>query len=441
MPKYKLAQEGAPGEIVYQFIHDELNLDGNTLLNLASYVTTWMDPHAEKLIVETLNKNYVDQEEYPQTTEIHNRCVNILAHLLNAPCGEDSCGIGTGTVGSSEAIHLAGLALKWRWRKRREAKNKSSDKPNIVMSHTVQVCWEKFARYFDVEPRYVPVTKGNYILDVEKAVELVDENTIAVVGILGNTYTGQYEPIQELNAALTELNEKTGWEVPIHVDAASGGFVAPFTNPEFAWDFRLPLVKSINLSGHKYGLVYPGVGWVLWRSAEELPEDLIFHVNYLGSDQPTFNLNFSRGASHFLAQYYNFLHLGFDGYRRIMLALLDLTQYLTEKFEATGRFEILNKLDELPVIAISLKEGNNYTVFQVSDMLRSRGWTVPAYTMAPDAEDVSLLRIVIREGFNRDLADILLTDINWVCDQLEQGITIEPTEKSNHAHKIKGRVC
>jgi glutamate decarboxylase len=416
VPKYHLPERSMPGPAAYQIIHDELNLDGNPALNLASFVTTWMEPEARRLMNETVDKNYIDQDEYPQTTEIQNRCVNMLAHLLHAP--EEQSGVGTAAVGSSEAIHLAGLALKWNWRKRRRAQGKPADRPNLVMGHNVQVCWEKFARYFEVEPRYVPLTTERFVLGVPEALEMVDENTIAVVGILGSTYTGEYEPIEELDAALEKLNRKTGWDVPIHVDAASGGFVAPFTSPELAWDFRLPRVRSINVSGHKYGLVYPGVGWVIWRTEEDLPEELIFHVNYLGGDQPTFNLNFSRGASQIIAQYYNFLRLGREGYRRIMTGLDANARYLTEQLEATGKVTMLSKSGHLPVVAFALKDAGGVTVFDVSDKLRERGWIVPAYTMAPRAESIAVLRIVVREGFSRDMADMLLADIRRAAGAL-----------------------
>jgi len=416
VPKYRMPDRSMPGPVAYQIIHDELNLDGNPALNLASFVTTWMEPEARRLMIETVDKNYVDQDEYPQTTEIQNRCVNMLAHLLHAP--EEQTGVGTATVGSSEAIHLAGLALKWNWRKRRQALGKPADRPNLVMGHNVQVCWEKFARYFEVEPRYVPLTTERFVLGVPEALEMVDENTIAVVGILGSTYTGEYEPIEELGAALAKLNQKTGWDVPIHVDAASGGFVAPFTSPELAWDFRLPGVRSINVSGHKYGLVYPGVGWVVWRTEEDLPEELIFHVNYLGGDQPTFNLNFSRGANQIIAQYYNFLSLGREGYRRIMTALEANARYLTEQLLATGRVTMLSKPGHLPVVAFALKDAAGVTVFDVSERLRERGWIVPAYTMAPNAETIAVLRIVVREGFTRDMADMLLADIRRAAGML-----------------------
>ena len=430
IPKYFLPEESMPAEVAYQIIHDELNLDGNPALNVASFCTTWMESKANKLIMETLDKNYIDQDEYPVTTEIQNRCVNMLAHLFHSPKG--SAGVGTGTVGSSEAIHLAGLALKWKWRKAREAAGKPSDKPNIVMGHNVQVCWEKFARYFDVEPRYVPMTKERYVIDPEEAVSMVDENTIVVVGILGSTYTGEYEPIEQLNDALMDMNAKKGWDVGIHVDGASGGFVAPFLSPDLKWDFQLPLVKSINVSGHKYGLVYPGVGWVIWRDKAELPDELIFHVDYLGGDQPTFNLNFSRGASQILAQYYNFLSLGIDGYTRIMKALHRTANYLTDQLEAMNHFNILSDRNALPVVAFSLKDESKYTVFDISAKLRERGWIVPAYHMAPNAQEVSLLRIVVREGMSHDMADMMVEDIQRTIKHLEEDpprITREPVRK------------
>lgn len=436
VPKYSFPEKSANSDVTYELIRRELNLDGNPALNLASFVTTWMEPQIERLMSETLNKNYIDQDEYPQTTEIQNRCVNMLAHLFNAH--ERYRCVGTGTVGSSEAIHLAGLALKWNWRKRRRAAGKASDKPNIVMGENVQVCWEKFARYFEVEPRFVKLTQNRYVIGVPEAMELVDENTIAVVGILGSTYTGEYEPVEQLNNALMDVNDKTGWEVPIHVDAASGGFVAPFTSPELKWDFRLPLVKSINVSGHKYGLVYPGVGWVIWRDESELPEDLIFHVNYLGGDQPTFNLNFSRGANQIIAQYYNFVNLGRDGYKRVMNSLQERTHILTKRLEESGRFEIVSKLGHLPVVAFTLKDNSRYTVFDISDRLRERGWIVPAYTLAPDAENISVLRVVVREDFTEDMSDMLINDIERAVEYFEKAPS--PLLAKGHERKTRG-VC
>ena len=439
IPKYELPKQGMPAQVAYQLIHDELRLDGNAALNLASFVTTWMDEEARRLMIETVDKNYIDADEYPQATEIQNRCVNMLSRLFHAPEGE--AGMGTGTVGSSEAIHLAGLAFKWNWRKRRKAKGKPADRPNIVMGENVQVCWEKFARYFEVEPRLVPLTHTRLVMGVKEALEKVDENTIAVVGILGSTYTGEYEPIEELNKALVKLNAKTGWEVPIHVDAASGGFVAPFTSPRLKWDFRLPLVKSINVSGHKYGLVYPGVGWVIWRDQRELPDELVFHVNYLGGDQPTFNLNFSKGTSQIIGQYYNFLRLGQEGYRQVMVALQETAGCIADEIEGNKRFKVWSKRGHLPVIAFGLKDSSRFTVFDISDKLRERGWVVPAYTMAPDAQDIAVLRIVVREGLSRDMADLLLADLNHSVAYLEKrSASKSDAEKKKKKKKTQG-VC
>jgi len=434
-PKYEFPESGMPGWLVRQTISRELQLDGNPLLNLASFVTTYMDESADRLFAETLSKNYIDQDEYPQTQEIHNRCVNMLSRLFNAPEGETA--VGTGTVGSSEAIHLAGLAFKWKWRERRRAAGKPDDRPNLVVGANVQVCWEKFARYFDVELRCVPVTHERYVLGVPEALKLVDENTIAVAAILGSTYTGEYEPVKELNDALLKLNAETGWEVPIHVDGASGGFVAPFLTPELEWDFRLPLVKSINTSGHKFGLVYPGVGWVIWRDESELPEDLIFHVNYLGGDQPTFNLNFSKGASQILAQYFNFLHLGRDGYGAIMEGADANASYLAEHLERAGN-HIMSTPKTVPLVAWSMPQEDRFTVYDLSDRLRTRGWIVPAYTMPEDAKDLCLLRVVVRDDCTRDLLDLLIADLDRTMAELARENT--PAPRSSTASKTQG-VC
>jgi len=416
IPKYRLAEEGVPSDVAYQLIKDEMNLDGNPELNLASFVTTWMEPQADRLMNEALSKNYIDLDEYPQTAEIQNRCVHILSQLFHGP--EGTTGVGTATVGSSEAIHLAGLALKWRWRARMEKMGLPTNRPNIVMSRGVQVVWEKFARYFEVEPRYVPFDKDRYVLDVDEAIAMVDENTIAIVGILGTTYTGEYEPIAELDQALSTLEDDKGLVVPIHVDAASGGFVAPFLQEDLAWDFRLSHVRSINVSGHKYGLVYPGIGWVIWREASDLPSELVFHVDYLGGDQPTFSLNFSRGAGQVIAQYYNFVHLGREGYRRIMANLDQVATYLASSIEANGHFEIVGARRGLPVVCFRLKGEHNYDAYELSNKLRERGWIVPAYTLAPNASDQVVLRIVVREGMSRDMAELLVTDIDRAAQAL-----------------------
>lgn len=414
VPKYELPESGMDPDSVYQLIHDELLLDGSARLNLATFVTTWMEPQAEKLMVECFAKNMIDKDEYPQTAEIEHRCINIVSRLFHAP--EE--GVGASTVGSSEAVMLAGLALKWRWRDRMRAQGKPIDRPNMIMGSNVQVVWEKFCRYWDVEPRYLPMERGRYVITPEQVTAAMDENTIGVVAILGTTYTGEFEPIQEIHDAMVRVNAEKGLEVPLHIDGASGAFVAPFLHPDLVWDFRLPLVKSINASGHKYGLVYPGVGWVIWRSSEDLPEELIFHVNYLGGDMPTFTLNFSRGGNQVVGQYYNFLRLGRDGYTRVMKALRDTATWLSGQIARMGHFDLLSDGSAIPVFALSVRDGTPFSVFDLSDKLRERGWQVPAYTMPEGAEDVAVLRVVVREGFSRDMATMLLDDLKAAVEQL-----------------------
>jgi glutamate decarboxylase len=345
--------------------------------------------------------------------------VNIIANLFHAPVGEEETAVGVGTVGSSEAIMLAGLAFKRKWQEKRRAEGKPTDKPNIVTGANVQVCWEKFARYFEVELKEVKLKEGYYVMDPVKAAEMVDENTICVAAILGSTLTGEFEDVKLLNDLLTEKNKETGWDTPIHVDAASGGFIAPFIYPNIEWDFRLPLVKSINVSGHKYGLVYAGIGWVVWRSKEDLPEDLIFHINYLGSDQPTFTLNFSKGSSQIIAQYYQLIRLGFEGYKDIMENCRANALSLKEGLEKTGKFNILSKDIGVPLVAFALKDSSKHTVFEIADSLRRFGWIVPAYTMPADAQHVAVLRVVIREDFNHSLAERLVDDIVRVIKDVE----------------------
>jgi glutamate decarboxylase len=426
IPRFVLPEQSMDPRAAYQLIHDELALDANPALNLATFVTTFMDDEADRLWVETANKNAIDWDEYPQTVALQDRCVNMLSRLFGASEHHDA--MGTATVGSSEAIHLAGLAMKFRWRKARTAAGLPSDRPNIVMGANVQVCWEKFARYFDVEPRYVPLTPTRFIIGVDEAMALVDENTIGVVGILGSTYTGEYEPIAALDAALTKLcaAHNTGpagddgvardangwrWDIPIHVDAASGGFVAPFLTPELLWDFRLDRVHSINVSGHKFGLVYPGVGWVIWRESSDLPKELIFEVNYLGGSHSNFGLNFSRGASQIVLQYYNLIRLGRDGYLEIMESLSETAHWLAAELGRLEGLEIVAAGRDLPVVCLRLAADVPYSVFDLSDRLRLRGWVIPAYRMAADAESVAVLRLVVREGLSRDMGQCLLDDM------------------------------
>ena len=425
VPKHELPHHPMPADMALRLVTDELMLDGNARLNLATFVTTWMEPQAEVLMTECFSKNMIDKDEYPQTAELERRCVNILAHLWHAPAaghGDDGAATGCSTTGSSEACMLGGLALLWRWRARQNVvtDHRPTARPNLVMGANVQVCWEKFCRYWDVEPRLVPMEPGRLHLAGPEAVASCDENTIGVVAILGSTMDGSYEPVAEIAAALDDYQQQTGIDIPVHVDGASGGFVAPFLAPGLEWDFRLPRVASINTSGHKYGLVYPGVGWIIWRNAAALPDDLVFKVNYLGGEMPTFALNFSRPGSQVAAQYYNFIRLGFEGYHDVLLACQDIAKYLAAEIATIGPFEMLSDGSDLPVLAFRLAdpEAAGYTVFDLSERVRLRGWLVPAYTFPANLQDVAVLRIVVRNGFSKDMADLLLSDLRTQVEAL-----------------------
>ncbi|QDU06951.1 glutamate decarboxylase [Gimesia aquarii] len=432
VPKYRMPEQGLPPKIAYDLVRDELMLDGNSRLNLATFVTTWMEDEARQLMSETFDKNMIDKDEYPQTAEIELRCTNMLAKLWNAPQEEEA--VGCSTIGSSEASMLGGMALKWNWRKRREAQGKSADKPNMVMGINVQVCWEKFCRYWEIEPRFVPMEGDRYCLNAEEALKLVDENTIGVVVIMGSTFDGRYENVKEVNDALLELNAQNGWDVPIHVDGASGGFVAPFLQPDLEWDFRLPLVKSINTSGHKFGLVYPGVGWIVWRDKTELPEELVFHCNYLGGDLPNFALNFSRPGNQVVAQYYNFLRLGHEGYCSIHQASQNVALHLSSGIAELGPFQLISDGSSIPVFAFTTNEKANFSVFDISNKLRERGWLVPAYTFPKNREDLAVLRCVCKEGFTRDMADMLLLDMQHAIDFFASQPNHRPETKGSGFH-------
>jgi len=421
VPRHTLPANSMLPDTALEVVRDELLLDGNARLNLATFVTTWMEPQARLLMTQCLDKNMIDKDEYPQTAELEARCVNILADLWHAPDGGDATGCST--TGSSEACMLAGMALLWRWRERRASSHPTTpphraaaaatDRPNLVMGANVQVCWEKFCRYWQVEPRLVPMVKGRYHLTGKEAAARCDENTIGVVAILGSTMDGSYEPVSEISGELDRLAADGGPDVPVHVDGASGGFVAPFLQPDLVWDFRVPRVASINASGHKYGLVYPGVGWVVWRETSALPEDLVFKVNYLGGQMPTFALNFSRPGAQVAAQYYNFLRLGFAGYRRVHQASQDVAMHMSGQIAAMGPFELITEGRDLPVFAFRLADPQpSYSVFDLTERLRSRGWLVPAYTFPENLTDVAVIRVVVRNGFTKDLADLFLSDLN-----------------------------
>jgi glutamate decarboxylase len=433
VPRYRIPQASMDPDVAARLVRDELILDGNARLNLATFVTTWMEPEAGALMADTFDKNMIDKDEYPQTAELEMRCVNMLAELWHAPAGQAT---GTSTTGSSEAAMLGGLALLWRWRARGLAAGRPVEKPNLVMGINVQVCWEKFCRYWDVEPRFAPMEGARRHLTGEEAVALCDENTIGVVAILGSTFDGSYEPVEGISRALDALQRDRGLDVPIHVDAASGGFVAPFIQPDLEWDFRLPRVQSINASGHKYGLVYPGVGWALWRNAAALPEDLVFRVNYLGGEMPTFALNFSRPGSQVVAQYYTFLRLGRDGYRAVQQGCQDVARWLAAGIAELGPFELLTDGSDLPVFAFKLRDDvTNFTVFEVSRALREHGWQVPAYALPANLAHVAVLRVVVRNGFSADMAGILLTHLERaVAEDLSKLSTPPPISRPQGFH-------
>ena len=418
-PKYEMPEGMMPGEVAYQIVHDEAMLDGNSRLNLATFVTTWMDDYARKVMTENMDKNMIDKTEYPQTAEIERRCVNILAKLWNSP--EKPYCTGTSTVGSSEACMLGGIAALKRWQKRRKAKGLPIDKPNFIISTCMQVVWEKFAIYWDVEMRMIPVTAEKITLDPQDVIKACDENTICVVPIQGVTITGLNDNVKEINDALDKLNTEKGWEICIHVDAATGGFIHPFIDPETGWGFRLKWGLSISTSGHKFGLVYPGVGWVVWKDKQYLPEEMNFAVNYLGANIPSISINFSRPGNQVLAQYYQFMRLGKEGYKKVQQNCLNVCLYLKEQLKKMGIFEFFSNDMPNPLFIWKLKDDPNrkWTLYDLSDALHVEGWQVPAYTMPKAMEDVIIMRVVVRQGTGFDLADLLMEDIKRCVNQLD----------------------
>ena len=430
-PAETLPQFGMPAVDAMRLVGEELIIEGSPMRNLATFVTTWMEPEARRLIVENLHRNFIDHAEYPQTADIEQRCIRMLAHLFHAP----SETTGARTQGSSEAIMLGALSLKWKWRKRREATGRSSDRPNLVFGGDVHVVWEKFCRYFDVEPRIVPLKPHKYTIGPEDVEPHVDENTIGVAVVLGTTFTGHADDIVGINDYLVRLKNERGLDVPIHVDAASGGFVWPFLNPHSEWDFRLEQVRSINVSGHKYGLVYPGIGWLIFRERADLAEDLVFYENYLGQRDATFTLNFSTGSAMVIAQYYNFVRYGHDGYSYIMHAMQANSRRLAEGIAAIGEFSIIGDQDaeQLPLVAFQLAEEQSYDEFDIAAQLASeRGWMVPAYTLPPDADHIKIMRTLVKETLGRSLTNALAGDIAQACATLK--------EKGRVHHRERKRV-
>ncbi|UJR38703.1 hypothetical protein I4U23_031369 [Adineta vaga] len=459
IPKLKMPQKSVTKQAAASIIRSELKLDGNPDLNLASFVTTEIDKECHALMMENLNKNLADTSQYRHSSEIQDRCINILANLFHAPSHDDddddeeSGAVGTATIGSSEAIMLGGLSLKWRWRAKQAIKEgkkpeEITTRCNLIFSTAVHVSVLKLCRYFDIEPRSIPLEHNRYTLDIEQAIARCDENTCGILAILGTTLTGEFEDIERLNNALLKLKKEKGFDIPIHVDGASGAMIAPFIFPDVLWDFRLEQVRSINTSGHKYGLVLPGLGWIVWRCKEDLPEDLIFHVNYLGVDEPTFNLNFSRSAANVIGQYYQFLHLGFEGYERIARLAIDNAKFVADSLVtmSEGLFVIRSRNDQpsLPMIAFSINPEKNLRFNETILVhgLREHGWIIPVYTLAENVSDITVCRIVVRETFTRNIASILLEDIRLVLIRLSDSYghhdlieALNTARDNNHQHR------
>ncbi|WKT61447.1 glutamate decarboxylase [Microbulbifer thermotolerans] len=439
IPADHIPENGVEPRTALEMVNAESWTDAQPAMNLSSFVTTFTEPESQEVVHHNYLKNYVDHDMYPRIFAIEQRMVRWLHKLWNGPA--DAIPYGTATIGSSEACMLAGLAHKWNWRKARENAGKDTSKPNLVTGGNVQIVWKKFMRYFDVEPRIVPLKVGNYRLTAERLEEFVDENTIAVVAIAGQTFTGEDDDFEGIHQWLDDYEKKTGHSIPLHIDAASGGFINPFLYPDYKWDFRLPRVQSINASGHKYGLVPPGLGWVIFRNDKVFHEDLIFYVNYLGGEMPTSTLNFSRNAAPVAYQYYAFLRLGFSGYRDIMQRTLENANWLRKKLLASGYFEIMNKTQRIPVVALTLKQGLNFNEYDVSAKVRERGWVLSAYAMPPDAESVNSLRIVVRPHLNRDTMHLLAEDIISACQWLQKHGGNETPPKLHDHTKVSPSKC
>jgi len=432
--KDELPDKISDPQVIRQLIYDELFMDGNARQNLATFCTTYIEDEVRSLMDLSITKNMIDKDEYPQTAEIEHRCVNILAKLWHSPGKLDT--IGCSTVGSSEAAMLGGLALKWKWRKRRTAEGKPANNPNIVCG-PVQICWHKFARYFDVEIREIPLMKDELGINPDQLVDYCDENTIGVVATLGSTFTCIYEPVQEMAKALDVIEKETGYDIPIHVDGASGAFIAPFIQKNIKWDFRIPRVKSINVSGHKFGMAPLGVGWIIWRTLNDLPEELIFNVDYLGGQMPTFALNFSRPAGQIIAQYYKFLQLGHEGYTAIQDGCAKTAQYLGEEL---GKIDIFNILYDghgaIPAVCYTLKDEatTGFTLYNLSDRLRMHGWQIASYPLPSNREDVTVQRILIRHGVSRDMVFLLIRDLKKELQYLKDNSVLNCYSKVSFHH-------
>lgn len=432
IPRNTIPEQGMDPRSAYTLIRDELATQGNPTLNLSSFVTTVMDVECDQLIHENIGVNYIDTEVYRANLEIQNRCVAMLNDLYHAP-DPDKCW-GIETIGSSEALMLSLLTHKRVWQEKRQAEGKPCDKPNIVMGNDVHLAWNKGSLYFDIEQRLIPLQPGRYTITPEEVVERVDENTIMAVGVLGTSYTFEYDPIEAINDALVDLKKTKGLDIPLHVDGASGAFIAPFLNPELKWDFQLEQVNSINISGHKYGLVYPGIGWALWRDEADVPSSLVTETNVLGFVEKSFSLNFSRGGAMILAQYYNLIRLGREGYTAIQNAMRENARYLVKGIEATGRFDIINDATYTPCCCCTLKDESKWNGADLVAALAQHGWIIPAFSLPPDADSVTGIRMNVKETFSRDMADKLLNDVKMAIEKLDATHTTPYHSVSDRGH-------
>jgi glutamate decarboxylase len=432
LPKDKMSREAMDPKAAYDLITAELQTQGNPSMNMASFVTTTMDAECDQLIHDNIGVNYIDTEVYRANLDIQNRCVNMLLELYNAP--DVSKGWGIECIGSSEAVMLAILTHKRRWQEKRKKEGKPTDNPNIVMGNDVHLVWNKACIYFEIEQRLIPLHPEQFTITAESAIERADENTICVVGVLGTSYTFDYDPIEKINDALVELKNSKNLDIPLHVDAASGGFIAPFLNPEIKWDFQLEQCSSINVSGHKYGLVYPGIGWALWKNADDVPSSLVTETNVLGFVEKSFSLNFSRGGAMILAQYYNFVRLGWQGYFDIQNTMRENARYLASELEKIGRFDILNNGKLTPSCIAKLKDSSKFNEADLVAKLREDNWIIPAFTMPPAADSVTVMRMNVKETFSHNMADLLVRDVKQALEVLDAVHTKPYHKPGTHHH-------
>eukprot|EP00511_Aplanochytrium_stocchinoi_P009187 CAMPEP_0204863496 /NCGR_PEP_ID=MMETSP1348-20121228/3354_1 /ASSEMBLY_ACC=CAM_ASM_000700 /TAXON_ID=215587 /ORGANISM="Aplanochytrium stocchinoi, Strain GSBS06" /LENGTH=570 /DNA_ID=CAMNT_0052013835 /DNA_START=95 /DNA_END=1807 /DNA_ORIENTATION=+ len=440
----RLVEVGFPARYCLREVEDMHSLDFSQNLNTSSYVNVVAEPEEEEVALMGLKVNLADQTVYPASFRMHNKCVNIVANLWNCPKPKDfdnngGTYAGAGTVGSTEACLLSGLALKFRWRKWYARKyNKSEEevlsiRPNLVISTLYQAAWEKLFKYFDIIPKFVRPSYKEMKIDPEKVGALIDEHTMGVVCIMGNHYSGHYDRVDLVDAIVEKVNKEKGLEVGIHVDAASGGFVAPFQEYLPPWDFRLKNVMSISASGHKFGEAVCGTGWLVWRQKERLAEHVAISVSYLGGHADSYTLNFSRPAAGLYSQMYKFFRLGREGYTQITENMMAVAKYIRDEIKGmkgedgvTPLFEILDDGDKgcLPVVAAMLNP-DLHLPFDDVDLqyaLVQGHWYVSGYAMAfehptqktqlalfhDQVSSKTMFRIVVKSNLTIRLAEHLV---------------------------------